>query len=102
MEKWADYLISAVRYEELFNKKTISHCKVHPDNGNSVGAGRTWSKWEILDAISNGFTFFTIYKGNNGKWKKGVKAFITRFEEEYITTEHSNNGGDNLLSIREF
>ena len=71
MEKWADYLISAARYEEGLNGRVISYFKIHPDNGDSVGEGSTWTAQEVLEAILRGDTFLTIHKMNGGKWKKG-------------------------------
>jgi hypothetical protein len=102
MEKWADYLISAVRYEETYTRKTISHCKVHPDNGDSVGAGTTWSKEEVMDAITNGNTFLTISRDERGKWKKGVVVSLLKAEEIYLNTEYSRIAEDNLVNIPEF
>ena len=102
MDKWADYLISAVRYEETFSKKTISHCKVHPDNGDSVGDGTTWSKDEVMDAIQKGYTFYTISKDDRGKWKRGINVFLMMASEVYLNTDSNNNNEDYLVNITEF
>ena len=102
MQKWADYLISAVRYEESINKKTVSYCKVHPDNGDTVGPGTTWSKEEIMDAILKGVTFFTISKDNRGKWKKGRKVTCIKAEKVYLNDDFVKVDGDNLVSVPEF
>jgi len=102
MEKWADFLISAVRYEETFTKKTISHCKVHPDNGNSVGEGTTWSKEEVMDAIIKGNRFVTISKDDRGRWKRGINVFLLMARETYLNTDNTSNTEDYLMNIPEF
>ena len=102
MEKWADYLISAVRYKETFTRKTISHCKVHPDNGDSVGEGTTWSKEEVMDAIIKGNTFVTISKDERGKWKRGINVFMLIAKEVYLNTDSKRNTEDYLVNIPEF
>lgn len=101
MNKWADYLISAVRYEETLSKKTISLCKVHPDNGNSVGDGTTWTKDEVMEAINKGYTFNTISKDGSGKWKRGINVVLLMANEVYLNT-NVNNNEDYLVNIPEF
>ena len=102
MRKWADYLISAIRYEETICKKIISHCKVHADNGDSVGPGTTWSKEEIMDAIEKGVTFYTIIKDISGKWKKGNRVTIKKEKNVYLNDTPENITEDNMVSIPEF
>ncbi|MGD8306405.1 MAG: DUF3892 domain-containing protein [Ignavibacteria bacterium] len=101
IDKWADYLISAVRYEDHFNRKSISHCKVHPDNGDSVGDGTTWSKDEIMEALMKGYTFNTISKDDRGKWKRGINVFLLMSNEIYLNTDGRINE-DYLLNTPEF
>ena len=86
MKKWADFLISAVRYEEEMSKKIITHCKVHPDNGDTIGEGTTWTKEEVLEALNSGYTFLTIRKVENGKWKKGNRFNVINVEKVYLRT----------------
>ena len=50
MNKWADYLISAIRYEDDNLKNSIAYLKVHPDFGQEIGAGSTWTKEEVINA----------------------------------------------------
>lgn len=71
MNKWADYLISAMRITQNSNNKLIAYFKVHKDKGECIGAGTTWTEDEVLEAIKEGNSFITIYKENNGRWKKG-------------------------------
>lgn len=59
--KWADYLISAVRYEECGTTRNISHVRVHID-GDKVGVATTWTRQEVITAIGKGRTFVSIVK----------------------------------------
>ena len=40
MAKWADYCVSAVRYDDEGNH--IDHLKVHRDLGDKLSVGDTW------------------------------------------------------------
>ena len=102
MEKWADYLISAVRYELDTHSRVITHLKVHIDNGDSVGESRTWTKEEVLKAFSSGQNFSAIIKDSNGKWKKGGDISISQLDEAYLRTSSKNIPGDYLEEIPEF
>lgn len=102
MHKWADYLISAVRYEENLNSKSISHFKIHLDNGNSVGEGSTWTKQEVLEAIAKGKSFLTIIKDERGKWKKGRGVFLTKFDKTYLRTDSVSLREHDRVDVREF
>lgn len=102
MEKWADYLISAIRFEKTVCKKVISHCKVHADNGDTVGPGTTWSKEEIMNAIEKGITFYTIIKDSRGKWKKGSRISLVRAENIYLQDAPVMEKEDSFASIPEF
>jgi hypothetical protein len=102
MEKWADYLISAVRYEENLNSKVISYFKIHRDNGNSVGEGLTWTMEEVLDAMQRGETFLTISKVNGGKWRKGKSFLITSTNALFLNTDSKKSMYNNLVTIPEF
>ena len=75
MSKWADYLISAIRYENEMRKNAIAYLKVHQDNGEEVGAGSTWTKEEVINAMYDGKTFYTILKAIQVNGKKDQRCF---------------------------
>ena len=92
MSKWADFLISAIRYENELFKNSIAYLKVHPDLGTEIGAGYTWTKEEVINAMYDGKTFYTIIKEKTGEWKKGsIVALITRNGKSIITDSNSTN-----------
>ena len=101
MEKWADYLISAVRFEENCNCKVISYFKIHRDNGDSVGESSTWTKQEVLDAMLRGETFSTIHK-MNGKWKKGIRIFKSSTNTLFLNIDFEDLLENNNVTIAEF
>jgi hypothetical protein len=102
LEKWADYLISGVRYNSDSARRIISHFKVHIDNGDSVGESRTWTKEEVLKAFSNGQNFSAILKDSNGKWRRGEKISIVQLNELFIRTDSKNIPEDYLNEVHEF
>lgn len=56
-DKWADYLISAVRYNAAGTH--IDQVMVRPDNGNTVGAGAPAPRIRVVNLILAGTTFAT-------------------------------------------
>jgi len=71
IEKWADYLISAVRYKGNYKRKAVDYFKIHTDNGDSVSSAVTWSCEEVINELKKGKTFSTIIKEGSSRWKKG-------------------------------
>lgn len=102
MKKWADYLISAVRYDS--DDTYIEKVRVHKDKGDSVGSAIEKSRESVIDAIEEGTTFVTIYKNeDNDKWNKGKKVYIVTINAtKYIKTVKNNIGEDNLENLPEF
>ena len=102
MNKWADYLISAVRYNSSSNNRTISYLKVHEDVGESVGESKTWTKDELIDALIKGKTFVTILKDGSGNWKRGSDVSIKSSKEIFIRTDVKNISGDFMEDLPDF
>lgn len=101
MQKWADYLISAVRYNREHTH--IVEVWVHEDNGSTVGIGSSWSRQRVIVSIKNGLSFFTIYKDREGKWQRGQKVIVVNiFGVEYIKTTDNGKASDNLENLPEF
>jgi len=49
MSKWADYGISAVRYNA--EHKHIVQVRVHPDNGETIGSPSDQLRQDVISAI---------------------------------------------------
>ncbi|MBK7230311.1 MAG: DUF3892 domain-containing protein [Ignavibacteriales bacterium] len=101
MNKWADYLISAIRYEDDNLKNSIAYLKVHPDFGQEIGAGSTWTKEEVINAMYDGKTFYTILKNNTGEWKRGAHVALVTKNGKTVLTDNESIDLDNLSNIQE-
>lgn len=101
MKKWADYLISAVRYSEEQNKKIISYFKVHQDKETAIGEGYTWSRDEVINAVNEGKTFYTIHKKNNGNWEKGNNVALIPASSGMVITDNNFSFQDQLSQLLE-
>lgn len=101
MNKWADYGISAVRYNATHQH--IDRVRIHPDNGETIGAPAEYARADIVTAIKKGITFVTIFKGTDGNWKKGQPIYIIKVHNvEYIKTVDNGKAADNLENLPEF
>jgi molecular chaperone DnaK (HSP70) len=69
MKKWADYLISKVRYD---SENLISIAIRHQDTDLGITLGEPIDRSTITSDIKNGLSYITIYNGKNS-WKKGHK-----------------------------
>ena len=69
MKKWANYLISKVRYD---SKNLISTVTRHQDTDLGITPGEYVDRLTIVSDIKNGLSYMTIYNGKNS-WKKGHK-----------------------------
>lgn len=98
--KWADYLISKVRYD--YDKSYITDLFVHKDNGDNVGAGQILSRERVIRLILGGTSFNTIY-ANNGKWINGAEVrIISVGDKKYLRTDSNRIKKDNLGELPEF
>lgn len=101
MGKWADYLISAIRYENENNNNLFAYLKIHSDNGDEIGSGSTWTRDEVIDAMYNGKTFFTILKSNTGEWKKGSIVSLITKNGKTVLTDNEFTDLDYLADLQE-
>jgi hypothetical protein len=101
MAKWADYCISAVRYDA--DDKHIEKVKVHPDNGDTIGAASEESRSTVVDRIEAGNSFVTIVKNKEKKWNKGEDVrIITVNSKKFIRTDANKTESDNLGELPTF
>lgn len=101
MTKWADYCISAVRYNSEHTH--IVKVKVHVDSGDQIGSPTEWTRFEVVSTIENRKTFVTIARSSDGKWKKGEDVhIITVGGVKYLRTDANSKASDNLGNLPEF
>ena len=101
MAKWADYLISAVKYDSDHEK--IISVKTHEDKGDTVGDSYIEIRSKVVSNIENGYSYCTILKTNDKKWKKGEDIHIVKIDDEkFIRTDRNETKKDNLGNLPEF
>lgn len=100
-EKWADYGISAVKYNSRGTH--IDQVRVHKDNGDSIGAPKVWLREQVVSALETGYTFVTIPKNNQGNWIRGRNVEIIKVNgTKYIRTDRNSIASDNLENLPRF
>ncbi|MEN9153231.1 DUF3892 domain-containing protein [Xanthomonas euvesicatoria] len=100
MAKWADYGISAVRYNAAHTH--IDRVRIHQDNGDTFGKATEHERAAIVKAIKEGVTFITIPYANS-QWQKGQPVYIIKVNGvEYIKTVDNGLPRDNLENLPEF
>ena len=100
-DKWADYLISAVRYNAA--ETHINQVEVREDNGDSVGSPSSRARADVVKGLEGGYTFVTITKGSNDKWQRGAEVRIIEVNgTKYIRTDADATPEDNLESLPTF
>ena len=100
-DKWADYLISQVRYNEA--ETHIVKVVSHTDNGDSVSEGTELARSTVVIRLAEGSTFMTITKNVEGKWARGAQVrAVTIGGEKYIRTDADSIKKDNLGSLPRF
>ena len=101
VEKWADYLISAVQYNAA--ETHIVKVMTHVDNGDSVGSGYEQLRQTVIQQIEAGSTYATITKGADGKWLRGAEVEIVSIDSvKYIKTVPDKTKKDNLGELPRF
>ena len=99
MAKWADYLISAVRYN--FQHTHIVDVKRHLDQDDSVARGNIIGRNIVADDLRKGLRYKTIYQDQNNKWAVGKDVRIIT-NTGFITTDPNSTTRDNLGDLPEF
>lgn len=101
MSKWADYGISAVRYNQAHTH--IVKVRIHPDDGESIGDAMESTRENVVAAIKKGTSFITIIAKADNQWGKGQPVHIIHVNGiEYIKTVDNGKASDNLENLPEF
>ncbi len=100
MAKWADYLISAVRYSP--DHRLITEIKQIEDTEDSVGKESVVNKSVITANIKKRKTYMTIITAGSN-WKKGSKVKTFNVDGDYyIRADNNKVSRDNLGLLPEF
>ena len=107
MSKWADYVITAVRYESADRSregKRIGAVEVRMDLGGRVGYAELWTREQVVDAVNHDHeTFITSSMAANGSWLKGAHVQVVRINGiDYIRIDRTWVMQDDLGGVPEF
>ena len=101
MSKWADYCISAVRYNSTGNH--IEKVQVCEDYGNTLGNFEEWLRSNVISALDNNKTFVTIIKNEGGSCSIGTDVHVVNINgTKYIRTDNNKTTRDNLEDLPKF
>lgn len=101
VDKWADYLISAVRSNAAGTH--IDAVKLHEDKGDRVGSAVEKTRQQIVTLLEGNTTISTIFKGPDDKWRRGADVRIVTIEgTNYIRTDADKIKADNLGNLPRF
>lgn len=99
MKKWADYLISEVKYGK---NHLIVQAKIHTENESGIGEGTLVDRSQISHNIKNGKSYRTIFHSLKG-WKLGDPVQVNRVDGSFfIRVDKNKTEQDFLGPILEF
>ena len=98
MIKWADYLITAVRYDG--NKEYITKVKISEDNDEDKLNFQIQDRTFVVELLKNKKNIITAPKNKDNKLTKGEKVNI--YNTKWIRTNPNNEEKDNLGELPEF
>jgi Protein of unknown function (DUF3892) len=97
MAKWADYLITAVRFNARGTH--IEAVQIRADNGDTVGSPSEASRAQVVAWLESGYTFCTA-TFSGGKWHMGAPVgIVTIHNEQFIKTKPDSTKVDNLDNL---
>ncbi|MBN2379694.1 DUF3892 domain-containing protein [candidate division WOR-3 bacterium] len=101
MAKWADYLISAVKYNG--DRTIIEGVRCCIDKGDSISESVDISRSKVIYLLDKGYTMAAIFKNIEGKWQKEANVRLVKVDgEKFIRTDKSQKRGDNMVNLPEF
>lgn len=100
MQKWADYLVSAVKTNP--NQPRIDSLEVHSDFGNMVCQTEILPRADVIANIKKGITYSTVFRTAMGKWRKGEDVrLVTKNGEDYLRTDTKSEAQDQFDNVPE-
>ncbi len=101
MDKWADYLVSAVRTSS--DQKFIDSVECHSDFGCVVCENIVLSRGELILNMKKGCTYATVFRTAIGKWRKGQEVHLINVNgQDFLRTDtKSNLASDNFDDVPE-
>ncbi len=99
--KWADYCISAVRYDK--DRRFIEMAVVHVDEGEAIGDGHAYPRDEIIKAFGLLKSFATISGDPQNGWRKSGEMRAVEYKGmKYLRADNAKEGFDSVGCLPEF
>lgn len=94
-DKWADYVITAVRFNP--NGTHIQMVQLRTDDGQQLSAAYEATRTEVIHFLEQGYTLCTaLHVGGDGV-RKGAAVKIVEIDgDTFIRTRADNTRADNL------
>ena len=100
MQKWADYLISAVK--TVTGSSTVEALEVHSDFGSMVCETVVAKREEVIANLKRGVTYSTVFKTAMGKWRKGDDVHLVTINGlDYLRTNNELVAKDQFDEVPE-
>lgn len=101
MAKWADFLISGVKFNDL--RTHIESLEVREDLGETVGSPNMIARLKVVENIEKGITYMTIFRNSTtNKWDAGQEVRIIVVDnQKYLRTDRDKTPKDNLDNLPE-
>jgi hypothetical protein len=98
MAKWADFVITKVKYDE--DETQIAEVESRADTGDAIGSDASRvARQVVVAAIARGTTYATALL-RDGKWHKGEDVrVVTIHGERFLRTDNNATKADNLGSL---
>ncbi len=100
ISKWADYVITAVRYDHGGDRGSskLAAVEVRMDLGGRLGFAQLWTRQHILEAIHQDHeTFATALPAGEDAWRRGAHLQIIRIHGiDYLRVDRAEIPSDDL------
>lgn len=107
MPKWADYAITAVRYDPAVHPAFVSRItavEVRMDLGGRLGCAEIWTRLQVLEAVHQDHeTFATAVQAVDGSWTRGAHLQVVRSNGlDYLRVDRDATPADDLGKLAAF
>ena len=92
-EKWADYCIIAVDYDE---NGLIKTAHLFRDEGDRVEDRQSWNRAELIDAMLKGTTFVTAKDSSSG-WGRVSEVSLIKVGSDYFLRVDDRSIAEDML-----
>lgn len=97
MAKWAEYLISEVRYTPDHHR--IVQVKQHKDLDGQVGEGEIVDAVVVASNLKKGASYMTIHNSSSETWKRGEQIRGFAHDGEYLIRIDKNKVNRDFLGM---